>query len=112
MGLEWSHRKKRGKEGGRGGVSVESWTEGKKEGVRVESWKERKGWDRVGSWKEKKEGEGRVGLRGVMERTEGRSEEGRVVSCGVMKRREDGEEEGVGFRVESWKEGREGGRTG
>ena len=37
MGLEWSHRKKRGKEGGRGGVSVESWTEGKKEGVRVES---------------------------------------------------------------------------
>ena len=112
MGLEWSHRKKRGKEGGRGGVSVESWTEGKKEGVRVESWKEGKEWDRVGSWKEQKEGEGRVALEGSRGKNMGKKRGRQSGECGVMERREDGEEERVGFRVESWKEGREGGRTG
>ena len=52
VGLEWNN----GKEGGRGGIRVESWKEGRR--MRVDSWIEGKGG-------------GRRGESGVMERREG-----------------------------------------
>ena len=83
VGLKWNN----GKEGGRGGVRVESWKERREEGMGLEWNHGRKGGARrmrVDSW-----------IEGNEEKEGG----ARVQSC----------KEGKGVRVESWKDGMESG---
>ena len=99
VGLKWNN----GKEGGRGGVRVESWKERREEGMGLEWNHGRKGGARrmrVDSWIEGK----------------GRGEEGgaRVQSCKEVKgvRVESWKEREKGVSVKSWKDGMDGGGRG